>query len=500
MRDNDIGSVATLAPASNLIVARLTPHAITALVVSVFASLIASLSLVYLALVLPSFDRLFPAFMASTPPVAAVRAPAPWFGPGPLSAQTDRRPALPMGFAGRPAGRPAVLQAVALASQNAETFARPAPIPASAVPAETVAVAVPAARPVGRPAEIVTIAASMSAPDRQADRPDILEDTLAALGLPASPRPAARPAQFIAARAAAMNAAPTAPQAVPPAQLASLAQPQGGIIDSGPGFSGSCSARLSRAIPRRPRSAAAGSDFIASLGNAAGGARDAAIVREATRGNVPNFLRHLVPVNFSGTLANGKQARITICVTPDYLALGSDRDYVRVPLGLRAAGQVAKAFNMMLPTTRMVDAIYAQAAVHLAPQPMPAGGQMVTTDYFLRHNATVQRQLAAAGASLGALVAGQKKDLVLTNRLASNPGKVAIYGWHRTNGRAIQPLTTVHGAAYADYSHGIRLVSRTAYLNGRATDLQELLMDSRYAGLINKEGAIGAPAIRLAAR
>ena len=49
----------------------------------------------------------------------------------------------------------------------------------------------------------------------------------------------------------------------------------------------------------------------------------------------------------------------------------------------------------------------------------------------------------------------------------ANPGKIAIYGWHRLNGAPIQPLSTVHGACYADYSHGIRLVSETVLVDGK---------------------------------
>ena len=215
---------------------------------------------------------------------------------------------------------------------------------------------------------------------------------------------------------------------------------------------------------------------------------------------MPAFLRDLAPVTFNGVLPNGRTAQVTICVTPDYLAVGDDRDFVRVPLGLSAAAQIAEQFNMMLPTTRMVDAIYAQADVRLSPSPMTPGAQMSSTNYFLQHNATVQGQLGNAGGRLGMLVSGHKKDLVLTNRLSSAPGRVAIYGWHRPGGNPIQPLSTVHGAEYADYSHGIRLVSRTAFVNGQAVDLQDLLMDGTYAGLLNTDGPIGRPAIQIASR
>lgn len=323
-----------------------------------------------------------------------------------------------------------------------------------------------------------------------------------------SPRPEYRPARLLSAERAlaAVSAAPTArasettapitAQTILEPQLASIRQPSGGLF-SGPSGQ-SCSRRLARAIPRRSGRAQTGSNFIASLASTSGGSRDSAIAREAMTGNIPKFLRNLVPVTFTGRLGNGRETTITICVTPDYLAIGSDADYVRVPLGLGAAGQIADQFNMMLPTTRMVDAIYAQAAVRLSPRPMQAGSQMSSTPYFLRHNATVEDQRRAAGGRLGILVSGHKKDLVLTNRLASAPGRVAIYGWHRTNGRPIQPLSTVHGAGYADYSHGIRLVSQTAYVDGRAANLQELLQDRQYAQMLNDGGIIGRPAIRIA--
>jgi hypothetical protein len=258
-----------------------------------------------------------------------------------------------------------------------------------------------------------------------------------------------------------------------------------------------CSPLLAREIPRRPAGARGGSAVMARVGNGSGSARDNAIVAEAENGNIPDFMRDLQPVRFSG-LVGGRRAEITICVTPDYLAIGSDADHVRVPLGMPAALRVAESFGMMLPTTRMVDAIYAQAGLRLSPRPMPAGPQMRSTDYFMRHDATVDAQFARAGGHDGVLVAGHKKDVVLANRLSRAPGRVAIYGWHRGKGDPIQPLSTVHGAFYADYSHGIRLVSRTAYLNGRATDLTSLLTDSRYAGILNDDGPINAATVRLA--
>ena len=94
---------------------------------------------------------------------------------------------------------------------------------------------------------------------------------------------------------------------------------------------------------------------------------------------------------------------------------------MRVPLGLPAAARIADELGFFLPTTRIVDAIYEQAEVQLAPAPMEPTSAMVTTDYMRRHDATVTRQRARATRFLDMLTAGQKKDLVLTTRLYRQP-------------------------------------------------------------------------------
>jgi hypothetical protein len=305
----------------------------------------------------------------------------------------------------------------------------------------------------------------------------------------ASPRPALRPADLV-----------TRVAARPDELDFEVARGEVGEIPGGSlfgGGTGECSPRQAREMPRRPGSASGGASVMASVGNGSGSGRDNRLVQEALAGNMPSYMRDLQPVTFDGTVS-GRSITVTICVTPDYLAIGSDNDHVRVPLGLPAALRVADAFDMMLPTTSMVDAIYRQADVRIAPSPMTPGSAMSSTNYFVTHDQTVDGQFSRAGAQQGMLVAGHKKDLVLANRLSRNPGRVAIYGWHRTNGRAIQPLSTVHGEYYADYSHGIRLVSRTAFVNGEAVDLRELLTDERYAGFLNSDGALTGATIRLA--
>ena len=121
---------------------------------------------------------------------------------------------------------------------------------------------------------------------------------------------------------------------------------------------------------------------------------------------------------------------------------------------------------------------------------MPPGPQMRSTACYVEHNRKINRQRLALGCPLDALVSGHKKDVVLTNRLARNREKVAIYGWHNLSGTPIQRLTTIHGIGYADYSHGIRLVSRIALLDGKPIPVDEILQDPKLANLLSDEGAI----------
>jgi hypothetical protein len=265
----------------------------------------------------------------------------------------------------------------------------------------------------------------------------------------------------------------------------------------GPRTSTVCAGDTVAGIPPRAAAAPEGSEVARRVEHISGLARDALLRAELFAGNIPQFLRHAAPVSITGG-DRVHPLELTLCVLPDYLAVGSDRDFVFVPLGLEAALAVAQRFGFELPTPHMVDAIYEAAPVKLVPLPLPPGDQMRSTAYFVYHTELIGEQRAALPAPLGQLTSGEKKDLVLTSRLWTDPGRVAIYGWHDRAGAPIQPLSTVHGARYSDYSHGVRLVSDTAYVNGVPRPLRELLAETEPARLLSDEGPWPQLAARLA--
>jgi hypothetical protein len=251
------------------------------------------------------------------------------------------------------------------------------------------------------------------------------------------------------------------------------------------------SAALTRNIPSRPWGALTGSDFARSILRMDGTQREQAILDQFLKGNIPDFLRRLKPVFLSHQFEEGKSFTATLFAMPDYLAIGSDRDFLRIPMSLYTAMEIAIRYGFFLPTRKIVDAIFSQSAFHLAPEPMPPGPRMRSTAYYWEHNQRIQKQRLALRLPLGALISGHKKDVVMTNRLVPGQGRIAIYGWHRPSGVPIQPLSTVHGAGYADYSHGIRLLSDQVLLNGESRLFYELLEDPAMAKVLSDEGVIG---------
>ncbi len=240
-------------------------------------------------------------------------------------------------------------------------------------------------------------------------------------------------------------------------------------------------------IVDRASDAPGGRAVLESVSRASPESREKVIVQSILEGNVPAFLRQWSPVACAGKDAAGAEHTATYEVLPDYLAVGSDDDFIRVPLTPQSAQTIADAWGASLPTRKMVDDINAAAQLRLSPEPMTRDRESVAT--FVEHNDRIETQ--RAGRRTG-LVSGIKKDVVLSNRLLEKANRVAIYGWHPLEGPPIQPLSIVHVNWYVDYSHGIRLVKRKMTVDGQPRDLKFLLHDARLAPLVSDEGPLEA--------
>ena len=85
---------------------------------------------------------------------------------------------------------------------------------------------------------------------------------------------------------------------------------------------------------------------------------EAAVFAAVTAGNVPDFVKkqNFTTISIPGKL-NGRDVEVKVRVSLDYVAIGTNEDYVRVPLSPLIGQKIARYYGCVLPTKTIVDAI-----------------------------------------------------------------------------------------------------------------------------------------------
>lgn len=287
-------------------------------------------------------------------------------------------------------------------------------------------------------------------------------------------------------------------------------------------------------FPPRPAGAPGGRAFIASIDGKAAPAdwqsREKAIFRQIVSGNVPDALaRGLVRINLSVT-HQGRAITGSVDVMPDYLCVGNDDDYVYVPMDQITAQRVAFELGMNLPTARICHAVY-EAAGRLAAknqlgaierdywrkpaerQSAPKDRSQTSTAAYAEHSEAIRERMRSRGLRLGTLVAGHKKDVVLSRGLHSNSNRIAFHGFYDGQGVPFEPCREpghslpgckqlpahAHSGErrFCDYAQGVRLVSDLMIVDGQQISMRNVLVDPQRAWLLSAEGPIDPPHIPL---
>ncbi len=231
-------------------------------------------------------------------------------------------------------------------------------------------------------------------------------------------------------------------------------------------------------IPVRKPGAETGSAFMKRIDALPLKEREDEIYNAISSGNIPTFLRNTVTIKGEFADSAGKFHQVIYEAMPDYLAVGSDEDFCRIPMNPYTAQKLADLFGGSLVTAKLSDQIYQMAEKKLTPfNYKPVGNANELVSKFVLHNTQIQKQSAEAGVINGQLVAGIKKDVILSSRNATQPSKVVIYGWHKPDGKAIQPVYSGHVWWYVDYSHGIRLVNNQVLVDGKPQLITTILKD-----------------------
>lgn len=211
--------------------------------------------------------------------------------------------------------------------------------------------------------------------------------------------------------------------------------------------------------------------------------RETLAVQEVLSGNIPSFLKNFARIETELTDSLGQAHKAVYYVSPDYLAIGSEADFARIPLTPMAAQRIADSLQCFLPTRKIVNDIYRHAALRL--EPVPLYQYRDSALIFWHHHLIIEGQRQQRSGLIG----GHKKDVVISGKVSrdARPHRVAIYGWHKPDGQPIQPLYTGHVDWYVDYSHGIRLVHRRIRVDGRWMDYEEVLRNPLLKGLLCDE-------------
>jgi len=239
-------------------------------------------------------------------------------------------------------------------------------------------------------------------------------------------------------------------------------------------------------IPVRRWDAETGTDFMKRIAPLPLREREEEIFRAISSGNVPDFLRNTVTLKGEFRDSAGVNHELIYEAMPDYLAVGNDHDFCRIPMNPNTAQRLADLFGGSLLTAKLSDHIYRMAEVKLPPfNYIPIGNANELVSRFEEHNREIEQQFREAGGTRGQLVAGIKKDVILAPGFPVKPGKVVIYGWHKPDGQPIQPVYGGHVDWYVDYSHGIRLINNSVVLDGKSSLFSELLKDPEFRKMLS---------------
>lgn len=201
--------------------------------------------------------------------------------------------------------------------------------------------------------------------------------------------------------------------------------------------------------------------------------------------------KNLVPVTIDGP--NG--TKIILNVTNDYLKV----DNLRIPVAGQTGQKIADNFDMVLPTPKIVDAIYHNADAKIFTPPLSSGGKIgdryysgidvvrgkiSDSDSSLAYNQSIDKALEGKDPKL---VGGSMKELIQPQ---SSPNKLGIYGWFTPNGTPLQPANSPHDTIqHSEYGLGLRLVDKQATIvnpdgSTRKVNINELAKDPQFGKLI----------------
>jgi hypothetical protein len=221
------------------------------------------------------------------------------------------------------------------------------------------------------------------------------------------------------------------------------------------------------------------------------------VLEQVAQHNMPDTWDDWVTVTVRGR----KGTVVAFEVSPHGLRIGTNSDWVEVPLDGPHAAAAAEILGYSLCTAWMADQVYVQAkkhggAIHYFAaaeianslglygwnNDVPDGEKMKSPEFFQQRSILLQNWLHDHAIAPGTLVAGYFKTVVPPVDGLTRHGGLEMLGGHSDQGEKIQSLSGgFHGRSFFDYSHNIRLAKNVIRVQGQAMTLSEFFSSTKYA-------------------
>ena len=226
-------------------------------------------------------------------------------------------------------------------------------------------------------------------------------------------------------------------------------------------------------------------------------ARHRFVLEQIAKGNMPDTWDDWATVTVTGQ----KGTIVEFEVSPHGLRIGTNEDWVEVPMDGPHFAAAAEILDLQLATAWMVEETYLQAkrsgaAVHYYAAAeiahtlgykywdpnAPDGQKMKGSEFFRQRSALLQGWLKKHKVRDGMLEAGYFKTVVPPIDGQTRGRGLEMIGGHDEAGEKVQPISGgFHHRAYFDYSHNIRLAKPKLRVDGQTMTVAEFFDSVKYA-------------------
>ena len=265
-----------------------------------------------------------------------------------------------------------------------------------------------------------------------------------------------------------------------------------------------------------------GSEFLAQMKDVRIPMLSKLGLAEMLKGNMPPFLDQRIACHTEAVI-DGGYYKLTYYVKPNYLAIGTDADFILWPLSIidlqnfcdafvmtAASDPTDKSSKYFIPPKKIVFNNWLASTCKIPPQALGASDQMTWPVKIGEEQARINAAMIKAGCQITDFSRAKKAYISAPNMAntggPTKEGVLHFTGWYGTqqiipnerkvgewNGQTVYGVqggddTGGHEASYADYSHGCDVVYYDCDVNGMAFEFDQICTHPKLHVLVSDQG------------